>query len=143
MLLVEASRELDLLGESLFPKIDAQQSDITNISYHALSSKALALASAIDVLPDSYLVDCRIKRRSNPWTCNKNSAMLNSSPEAKTNQSVFAISRGDDSLKGKDKAANHYIQPRRLSAMTALKQHLEKASISNTPASSILQIQDD
>lgn len=139
MLLIEASRDLDLIGKSLFPTLDGQHSDVKNISYHALNSKALALASAIDVLPDSYLLDCRVKRRSNPWASNETSMMLNSSSDIYTNHIVTPTNGVDDLIRRKVQTASDCIQPRRLSAMTALKQHLEKASISNSPASTIQQ----
>ena len=144
MLLIEASRDLDIIGQSLFPTLDGQHSNITNISYHALNSRALAMASAIDVLPDSYLINCRVKRRSNPWVSEGKSLTINSYLEANTNPDAIPTYEGDEMLRRKvQTVGNKYIQPRRLSAMTALKQHLEKASISHVPAPALQQGKDD
>lgn len=141
MLLIEASRDLDIIGQSLFPTLDGQHSNITNISYHALNSRALAMASAIDVLPDSYLINCRVKRS---WVSEGKSLTTNSCLEANTNPDAIPTYEGDEILRRKvQTVGNKYIQPRRLSAMTALKQHLEKASISHAPAPTLQQVKDD
>ena len=138
MLLIEASRDLDLLGKSLFPTLDGQYSNITNISYHTLTSKALAMASAIDALPDSYLPHCCALA-----TSHESSRMLNSSPDEYTNHDVIPSNGEEEEFRRNVQTASHCVQPRRLSVMTALKLHLENASISKTPALTIPQIKDD
>lgn len=143
MLLIEASRDLDLLGKSLFPTLGTQRSDVSNISYHALNSKALAMAAAIDYLPDSYLVNCRVKRRSNPWATDGTTTLLNSMTDENTHTLDAKSTYEYDELLIKEHSSRHCTQQRRLSAMTALKHHLEKASISTSTASIGVQGKND
>ena len=143
MLLMEASRDLDVLGRSLFPSLASQHSDVANISYHTLNSKALAMAAAIDVLPDSYLVHCRVKRRSNPWAINETTTLVTSITNSNSHPlGAMSTYEGNEPLI-KRHTPGHCIQQRRFSAMTALKYHLEKSSISDSTSSTCVQGKND
>ena len=129
MLLMEASRTMDLLGNSLFPSQCGRRSD-TNVSYHGLHTTALGMALAVDTLPESYLVDCRFNSKINSSTNNGTVDSLQSliNPSA----SLCDTSPTHQQFLHKLRNSGCYKQPRRLSVMSELKQHMELTSISNS-----------
>jgi hypothetical protein len=127
MLLLNSSIEMESLGKSFFPTSEAQFSDIAstqNVSYQSLNRMALALASAIDVLPESYLSDCRAQRKSISLVSDDNTDVLNTP--------IDAYRPNIDTERVQSRSVDKkFAQPRRLSAMTILKQNLESISISS------------
>jgi hypothetical protein len=142
MMLINATLDIGLLGKSLLSsdfKIDEHEFDFSNngnvhtFKKNAITTHtALAMATAIDVLDDSYLAELRKKRRSNTYINDDSSWPDDKPPNVVPD--VYTLDENDCEELHTFQYSNKLMQPRRLSTMSALKQHLEKTSISHAPS---------
>jgi hypothetical protein len=135
MLLMSAGFELFLFKNGILPteeKVDAvttpfsKNESTSGTNMVAISTQnALAMATAVDFLSDAKVEELRTRERG-----------IRVLKEKVHDKSGFALSSMNEDGANKDRQKVQMMaksfHPRRLSAMTALKKNLEKASISTT-----------